>query len=597
MTAKERVAALRRLMRKENLTAYLVPSTDPHQDEYVPDCWKRREWLSGFTGSAGDVVVTLREAGLWADSRYFLQAERELDPSVFRLFKVGTRGTPGIGRYVASKLKKGQAIGVDPRVVSKSRAKELERVLNPREIRVRFLSRNLVDRIWEDRPGLPRARVARHADRFAGQTVQSKLSRLREEMKKLGAEAHIVTTLDSIAWLFNIRGGDIDYNPLTIAYAIITRRGASLYLDSVRIPSKLQSWMRGFARLHPYGDVATGLKGLARKRACVLVDPARVDRWVLEQLKGARLIFETSPIVKAMVVKNPAQIRGTRRAHVRDGVALVRFLHWLEKGSRPRRLTERRAAARLEAFRAQGRHYKGPSFDPIVAYGPNGAVVHYSPATGINSVIGRRGLLLFDTGGHYLDGTTDVTRTITIGEPTAREKRLFTRVLQGHIALARAVLPPGVAGGRLEVLARQPLWAERADYGHGTGHGVGHYLNVHESPVGFSPRSPGVIEAGNILSIEPGHYEAGRFGIRTENLVVVVPEKKHRRKGEKIWLRFDELTMCPIDMRLVESSLMCAAEVEWLNAYHARVRGALWPHLDADVRAWLEKATRPYGGE
>ena len=591
MTTMQRLTALRRLMRREGLAAYLIPSTDPHQNEYVPQYWRRREWISGFSGSAGDVVVTQREAGLWTDSRYFLQAEQELDGRLFTLQKMHTEGTPTIEKYLAGKLRKGQVLGVDGQTVSKERGEGLEAALRPRDAKVRFLAKNLIDELWSDRPAFPTGSVVRHADRFAGETAPAKLARLREKMKSADAEAHVITALDQIAWLFNIRGDDVEYNPLVIAYAIIEKRTATLYVEPGKVSPRIQAWLRTFARLAPYGEFAAGLRTLGKAGKRILIDPDAIDRWVLDRLRGARFIFQMSPATKAKAVKNSVQIKGMRRAHVRDGVALVRFFHWLET-ARPRRLTEYTAAERLEAFRAEGHNYRGASFQPIVSWGGNGAIVHYSPKKATAARIGTRGILLLDTGGQYWEGTTDVTRTIALGEPHQKEKRFFTRVLQGHIQLSMSVFPSGINGGRLEVLARGPLWEERVDYGHGTGHGVGHYLCVHEGPMGFAPRSKGTLEAGNILTIEPGHYEAGKFGIRVENQVVALPEKKRVKKGEKVWLKFDALTMCPIDLNLIERDLMTAPEIAWLNEYHARVCALLTPHLEAPVREWLERATR-----
>jgi Xaa-Pro aminopeptidase len=584
------VAALRRLMRKEGLHAYLVPTADPHLSEYVPVCWRRREWLSGFTGSAGDVVVTLREAGLWTDSRYYLQAERELDGKVFALFKTVEPETPTIEKHLIAKLRPGSVLGVDPRTVSKRRAEHIEQQLGAFDIRVKFLSRNLVDALWTDQPRVSSAPVVRHADRFAGETAESKIARMQEELDKAGAQAHVLVGLDAIAWLFNIRGTDIEFNPLAISYAILGKRDATLFVDPAKVPARIGSWLRGFARLRPYEEIGRALQDLGKKRARVLVDPVWSTRWVIDRLKGARLILENSPVVTAKTVKNAKQGGGMRAAHVRDGVALVRFLHWLEEHPRRGGLTEMDAAHRLVEFRAEGQYYKGQSFKPIVGWRGNGAVVHYDPSTSPPVRLRGRGILLLDTGGQYLDGTTDVTRTIVVGgEASARERELFTRVLQGHIRLSRAVFPPGTTGARLELHARLPLWDARLNYDHGTGHGVGQYLCVHEGPIGFSPRNPAVLEAGNILSVEPGCYETGKYGFRTENLVVLVPEKK----GKAPWLKMEPLTMCPIDVRLVEASMLSADERGWLGAYHVQVRDALSPHLEAPVRAWLELATRP----
>ncbi|MFH1143405.1 MAG: M24 family metallopeptidase [Candidatus Eisenbacteria bacterium] len=591
MTSREKIQALRRLMRKEGLHAYLVPSTDPHLSEYVPECWKRREWVSGFTGSAGDVVVMLKEAGLWTDSRYFLQSERELEAGVVSLFKLGVAGTPSIEEHLAKRLKPGQIVGVDPQVLSEERAGAIAKALGEKGIRLRYTA-NLIDRLWEDRPAVPQEPITRHADAFAGETALEKLARMRAELARLEVDFHVLTALDSIAWLFNIRGRDVEFNPLVIAHAILGKKTAELFIDSAKVSPELREWLKGFARLRPYEALGETLKALGKKKARVLVDPASTNHWVVERLKGAVIRFAPSPIVHAKAVKNAAQIRGIRDAHRRDGVAMVRFLHWLEGALKERSYTELEVAEKCMAFREQEAHYCGASFDTIVGFNANAAVVHYSPRTGENAVVGRRGILLVDSGAQYLDGTTDITRTITIGAPTPREKELFTRVLKGHINLARAAFPKGMAGIRVEILARQALWEAGIEYGHGTGHGVGHYLSVHEGPVGFSARATAPLEPGNLISLEPGCYEKGQYGFRTENLVVLVSDAKRSTK-ELEWCALDAVTLCPIDRELIEPGLMTAEERAWLNDYHARVFAELGPRLAADVRAWLEAETRP----
>jgi Xaa-Pro aminopeptidase len=592
MTSRERVAALRRLMKTQGLAAYIVPTEDPHLSEYVPECWMRREWLSGFTGSAGDVVVTAKQAGLWTDSRYYLQAERQLDPKVFRLFKVGEAGVPQPGGWLAAHLKRGQVVGADPRVISNRRAGFLAKVLAAKGVKLRLPDRNLVDRIWLDRPPMPSEPIVRHAKRFAGESVASKLARIRKAMGAEGAVAYVVTALDEIAWLFNIRSRDVEFTPLVIAYAIITRRGAALFLDSERLSPGVRRWLRGFARLRSYGEIGGDLRDLGKRGTRVLVDPDAVNRWVVARLKGAEIVFRESPILGARAVKNAVQVQGMRDCHVRDGVALVRFFHWIERAVKHKRISESEAAARLDALRAEGQYFHGLSFATIASFGPNGAVIHYRARPGQDINLRRRGILLTDSGGQYLDGTTDVSRTITLGKPTKRERVLFTRVLKGHINLSWTCFPKGTVGERLEALAKQALWFDGLDYGHGTGHGVGHFLSVHEGPVGFGRRSHAQLAAGNVVSIEPGYYEAGRYGFRTENLVVVVRDAK-RSTAQREWLTFEPLTLCPIDRRLIERKLLTKEERAWLNAYHECVYRTLGRYLEPAVRSWLRKSTRP----
>jgi Xaa-Pro aminopeptidase len=592
MTSREKVTALRKLMKQEGLSAYLVPSTDPHMSEYVPECWKRRQWLSDFTGSAGDLVILTREAGLWTDSRYYLQAEQQLDPGVFRLFKKGLPETPEIPAYLAKHLKPGQVVGIDPRVFSREASEQLEEALKPRKIRFRSVRRNLVDRIWDDRPSVPDAPITLHADRLAGETPAEKLARVRRALVEREVDAHVVTALDAIAWLLNIRGTDVEFNPVAIAYAIVTRRAATLYIDPRKIPARAAEALAGTVTIKPYEAAAAGFAALGARRARVLVDPATTNRWVIERLRGARLKYAESPIVPLRAVKNRVQAQGMRRCHRRDGVAMVRFLYWLEQHGAGRRLREGQLAERLESFRAEERHYRGPSFDPIVGFGRNAAVVHYSPRTGENRIVGKHGILLLDTGGQYLDGTTDITRTVALGAPSRRQRKLFTLVLRAHIGLARACFPKGTAGSRIEVLARRAMWEEGLDYGHGTGHGVGHYLNVHEGPVGFSARAQAKLEPGHIISLEPGIYVAGKDGFRIENLVLVVRDPRRSRPQQE-WCQLEPLTLCPIDRMLIEPAMLEAAEREWLNAYHERVFQLLAPRLEKAERRWLRAQTRP----
>ncbi len=593
MTTKEKLAALRKHMRKEGLSAYLIPSTDPHQSEYVPACWRRREFISGFTGSAGDVVVTLREAGLWTDSRYWLQAERELAGSGIELFKMGEPGVPAVDAYLQKKIRKDQEVGVDPQVLTKERAEALEFVLKGRDAKLKLLPNNLVDDIWADQPPLPADPVMRLADRYAGEKVSEKLTRLREQMKEQDAEALVISALDAVAWTFNMRGTDVQFNPLVIAHAIVGRKSATLFVKVEKLSPAMQQWLGTVATIEPYEAFGKALRAYVKAKARVWVDPGEVNRWTLDRLKGARLVYGPSPVQAAKAVKNRAEQRGMRHAHVQDGIALVRFLNWLESVPQRGRLTEVDCIEALEGFRSEGELYQGPSFAYISSWKANGAVIHYDPTkTDRPAKLKGRGLYLFDSGGQYLTGTTDVTRTICFGDPTDHEKACFTRVLKGVIALSTATFPEGVQGGWVDALARKPLWDGRLNYRHGTGHGVGSFLCVHEGPVGFSPRNSGKLGVGNVLTIEPGHYEDGKFGIRIENMVVLQSSGRPK-KGEPGWLECETLTLCPIDVRLVEPSLMDSEEIKWLNGYHSWVRDELAPHLDSANRVYLELATRP----
>jgi len=579
-------------MKRERVAAYLVPSTDPHMSEYLPECWKRRGWLSGFTGSAGDVVVTQREALLWTDSRYFLEAEAVLDPQVFRLMKIGLETTPSIEAYLGQRLKRGDTVGADPQTLSKARAEALEEALAKKGIALRFPKRNLVDEIWRDRPPLPDEPVSGYPERRAGESVRSKLTRMRGELVRLDVDAHVVTALDAIAWLFNLRGNDVEFNPVAVAYAIVDRRGARLFIAPEKVPAELRLALRGLARIAPYRDVGKALRELGRRRRRVLVDPAWTNRWVLDQLGKAQIRYAPSPAIRAKAIKTRAELRGMQAAHVQDGLALVRFYHWLEGALAQRRYTESELADRLEVFRQHGRLYRGPSFDTIVGFGANGAIIHYRPRPGRDAVVKRRGILLIDSGGQYLNGTTDVTRTTALGRPTREERKLFTLVLKAHINLARTRFPRGTQGSVLEALSRQPLWMAGEHYLHGTGHGVGCYLNVHEGPIGFSARASQALEPGNVLSLEPGCYKDGRYGFRTENLVFVASDPGVEDQ-DRTWCRLEPLTLCPFDRSLIDVAYLAEEETRWIDDYHRRVYRVLAQHLQPPVRRWLRAATLP----
>ncbi len=586
---KARLAALRRLMRDAGVAAYLVPSTDPHQGEYVPTFWERRSWLSGFTGSAGDLVITHTAAGLWTDGRYYLQAGEELRGSGIRLFKAPERGTPSQRDWLAKTLKKGQRVGFDPRLLSIQQHRELEGSLNAAGVKLKAIDRNLVDQIWTDAPAPRRSPIMVRPKSVTGEATTTKLRRVRKEMKEAGADAHVVTTLDSIAWLFNIRGSDVDFNPVVIAHAVVTAKNATLYVDPAKVPPALAKKLGPAVKVRAYTKTAADLRALGRARKRVWLDPATCNAWVASLVKGAKLVEKTSPIPAMKARKNRTEIAGMASAHVRDGVAMVRFLRWLEEAVPEGGVTELNAADQLEVFRREGDRFVGLSFRTISGYAGHGAIIHYSVTPETSVPLKAKGIYLVDSGGQYLDGTTDITRTVLLGKSATREQRdRFTRVLKGHIRLGRAIFPEGVAGIRLDTLARTALWDAGLDYGHGTGHGVGAFLNVHEGPQSISVRGMAHIEAGNVLSNEPGFYRAGAYGIRIENLVVVTEAPV----GEGDFLCFETLTLCPIDTRLIERRLLDANEVAWLNGYHRTVYKTLAPLVPAADRRWLKQATR-----
>jgi Xaa-Pro aminopeptidase len=592
MNARQKVAALRQLMKKNGVQAYYVPSADPHQSEYLPEPWKYRAWLSGFTGSMGELVVGARKAGLWTDGRYWLQGSQELEGSGIDLMKVGLPETPAMPAWVAKQLKRGQVLGMDPSVVSMAAAADFEKALEPHGIKVKFVARNLVAQLWADRPEPSLAPMTIHPVKYAGETVDSKLKRVRAAMKDAGCAAHVIGALDQVAWLLNVRSQDIEFTPVVLSYCILTARGCTIYVDPRKVTKAAARALKGRARIKAYDEVWDDLADLGRKKQKVWIDPGTTNRRVFDKLRGSSFHYAVSPVTAMKAVKNPKQIEGITEAHRRDGVAVVKFLKWLPGAVRKGGVDEISAADRLRAFRAEGEGYQDDSFGTISGYAGNGAIIHYSATEKSAAKLKPRGLYLIDSGGQYPDGTTDITRTVALGKPTPRQKECFTRVLMGTIDCTMTPFPAGTIGKRNEMFARRALWMIGEDYAHGTGNGVGQYLGVHEGPHSLKNlESPPFVE-GNLMSIEPGHYEAGRFGIRIENLAFVQKDEKLSRKGP-VWYRFHAVTLAPIDRRLIDKKLMTKDQIAYLNSYHARVYRELAPRLDRDHKAWLKSATRP----
>jgi Xaa-Pro aminopeptidase len=594
MTAAQKIKALRDLMKKEKVAAYYIPSADDHMSEYLPEHAKRRAWVSGFTGSMGELVVGARKAGLWTDGRYYYQAELQLPGSGIDLQRLGQPETPSISAWLAAELKSGEAVGIDPRLMSIQAVDKLEQDLKPHGIKVKSIARNLVDRIWDDQPEPSLAPVTVHPTRFAGETVASKLKRVRETMAAAGCDAHVVAALDAVAWLLNIRSEDILFTPVALSYVVVTADACTLYVDGRKVTGAVLKHLGKQVRIMEYREFGRGLKELAgrKKKPTVWLDPTATNRWVQNQLRGCPLHQAPSPIMAMKAVKNAKQVEGIKTAHVRDGVAMVKFLRWLEQAVPAGGVTEMSAAERLRAFRAEAREFKDLSFDTISGYAGNGSIIHYSVDEESDTALKPRGLYLIDSGGQYPDGTTDITRTVALGKPQRRMKDCFTRVLMGTIDCTLTPFPAGTTGRRIEMFARRNLWLAGIDYAHGTGHGVGQYLGVHEGPHSLKDLDTPPVREGNLFSIEPGCYENGKFGIRCENLAFVVRDEK-LSTDERTWLRFDTITLCPFDRQLIDPQIMTPEQRAWLNAYHKRVFKELSPHLDTEHARWLRQATRP----
>jgi len=595
--ASSRLAALRAEMAKHGVDFWLVPSSDAHQSEYVPDAWQRRAWLTGFTGSMGNAVVGLDGAWLWADGRYWLAAERELDPAAFTLMRQGQHGVPSIARFLAD-VGANRKVGYDPSLSSPAEAKELSDAITAAGGTLVALSDNLVDAIWADRPALPAEPIEAWPVTYSGKCVADKLADLRKGMATLGCEHLVITTLDEIAWTFDIRGKDVEFNPVTIAWAIVSTTSATLFIAPSKVGHAAHAHLAAaHVTTAPYEAFDAALTALSGR---VLVDKDNGNQAILDRLasKGIRYHLARSPVMLARARKNATEINGMRQAHIRDGVAVTRFLAWL--CDHWRGLTEVTVADHLRAFREENERFRGLSFDTIAGYADHGAIVHYRASAATDQPLGDQTLFLLDSGAQYLDGTTDITRTVHLGTPTTVEREHYTRVLRGHLSLRHITFPRGTTGTHLDAFARAPLWQVGLNYGHGTGHGVGCYLSVHQGPQRVSPALNDVqLEPGMVLSNEPGLYISGHYGIRIENLCVVVDnEELSKDNPYGPFFGFDDLTMVPYCRKLIDTALLTQGERAAVDAYHARVRATLLPllgkHADHDLaRAWLERETAP----
>lgn len=588
-----RVARLRELMRREKLDAFIFPSTDAHNGEYVPDHWKGREYISGFNGSAGTAVVTMDDAALWTDSRYFLAAGEQLKGTGYRLMKLKMEGTPTIAQWLGQKLAPidGAQVGVDGMVNSINTVRRLVAELRRQggiTVRTNF---DPLSVIWTDRPSIPQDGVSILPLEYAGESAGSKLSRIRARMREKNVDGMLVSALDDIAWTLNMRGSDVRCNPVFVAYLLIGAEEATLYIDEQKISSgTVADYLRSVGvRTDHYNNVAKGIKAFGGYN--ILMDPDETS-YALYKAWGNRPIEEDkSPIPAMKAVKNPTEIEGYRRAMVSDGIAMVRFLRWLRPAVRRGGVTEMGVDKKLTSLRAEQPLFKGNSFDTIVGYGPHGAIVHYEATPESDVELKPRGFVLIDSGGQYMCGTTDITRTIALGEPTDEERHIYTLVLKGHIAMEMCKFPANASGTQIDILARAAMWREGYNYLHGTGHGVGCFLNVHEGP--HQVRMEWVaaqLKSGMTVTDEPGLYLAGKFGVRTEN-TLLIREYKTTEFGH--FLEFEPLTLCPIDKTPIDRSMLWGEEVEWLDAYHRMVYEKLSPYLGEEEREWLKGACAP----
>jgi Xaa-Pro aminopeptidase len=585
-----RLAALRAEMKRAGIQAAIIPQADPHMSEYIASHWQARRWLSGFSGSAGTLVVPAEgHARLWTDSRYFLQAAEQLEGTETELMKEGLPGTPSIEAWLAEELPAGAAVGVDAMLMSVGALRGLRTALKARGIRLDTMF-DALPAIWTDRPALPKCAVFVHDEQYAGLSAASKIAGALDGARAHGADALFVSALDQVAWLLNIRSRDVRYNPVATAYVYLGPEGNILFIDADKLDADVQAYLKSQGvETRPYTAVKAFIIGLSTQRR-VLLDPASTAYGLLEAF-GERAVEAMSPIAMPKACKNEVQIAGIREAMKRDGVALVHSLMELEsRMAAGETVTEMDVAEILRRKRAEQPLFFDESFGTIAGYGPHGAIVHYEADEKSNATLRPEGLLLIDSGAQYLDGTTDITRTIALGTPTQQERADFTLVMKGHIALAQAVFPEGTCGTQLDALARQYLWQHGLSYLHGTGHGVGHFLNVHEGPQSVRLNYvPAPLTPGMVTSNEPGLYRAGVHGIRCENLVLTVPalDTEFGR-----FYRFETLTLFPFDTRLFATEMMTEAELAWVNAYNSRVYDALAPMLGKQAREWLESKTQ-----
>ena len=594
-TIKERLAALRQRMKEEKITAYMIPTEDFHASEYVGDYFKCRKYITGFTGSAGTAVIMQDMAGLWTDGRYFIQAAAELKGSTIDLYKMGEPDVPAVHEFLRDTLKEGDVLAFDGRTVGAGEYAKFSEELSEKGVSIRS-DIDLIGDIWKERPALSCEPVMELALTYAGKSRGDKLKDVREVMKTKKADLFLLSSLDDIAWLLNIRGGDVECNPVVLSYLLMDMDEVLLFASEKAFPEEVKKSLKeDKVRILPYEEVYERVRAISDGKR-VLLCRDRLNSLLARSLsEGVTVLDEDNPTFLMKAVKNPVEMENVRKAHIKDAAAVIRFIYWLKQNAGKPGITELTAEEKLYEYRSSQENFIGNSFSPIISYGSHAAVVHYSATKETDVPIGRKGMVLCDTGGQYLEGTTDITRTVVTGELSEDEKLYFTEVLRGHIGLARAVFRYGCTGQNLDYLAREPLWRMGKDYNHGTGHGVGYFLNVHEGPNGFrwksvpERRDCAVFEEGMVTSDEPGYYEEGRFGIRHESLLLC----RERECTETArFMCFEELTLVPFDLEGIMPERMTEEEKEFLNEYHKRVYETIAPLLPGEEKEWLLQATR-----
>ncbi|XZH68616.1 aminopeptidase P family protein [Clostridium perfringens] len=589
MKVTERLEKLRKIMKDKGIDYYIIPSEDAHQSEYVCEHYRGRAYMSGFTGSAGTLLVGLENGILWTDSRYFIQALDELKGSGIEMFKMRIPGWPSLLEWLKENAKAGETIAFDGKVFSVGEYKDFKKLEEENNINIK-IDEDLLDEVWKERPSLPKEKAFLHEVKYCGKSAREKLREVREEMKKLGANNYIIASLDDIAWLYNIRGNDVKCNPVVLSYALVKENEAYLYVDKSKFTSKMEEeLLNEGVTLKSYEKIGEDISNLEGK---ILIDPNKISAYLYECIKDKNNIVEFGNITtKFKSIKNEVESDNLRKCQVRDGVAMVKFMKWLKDNIGKIEISEISASDKLEELRSLDKLFKGISFETIAGHKEHGAMMHYSATKESDYTLEPRGFLLIDSGGQYLDGTTDITRTFVLGELTEEERKDYTLVLKGHIGLMRAKFLKGTTGSALDIKAREPLWNEGIDYKCGTGHGVGFFLNVHEGPQSISPVPNKVaLEPGMIITNEPGVYREGKHGIRTENTMVVVKDTYSEEFGE--FYKFETISLCPIDLEGLDISLLNEEEKAWLNNYHKKVYDLLSPYLDEEEKEFLKNETR-----